>query len=497
MTNNKLSTKQDVKIIGIDLGTTNSLVSFIKDGKPRIIPNERGSRATPSVVCFKSDREVIVGEMARNQAVLNAKATVSNVKLAMGTDTQYAMVGRCLLPEEISGFILHHLKECAEQYLQQEISEAVITVPAYFDDNQRQATMRAAAMVGLNVCKLLNEPTAAALTYGVGSAQEQARLLVLDLGGGTLDITLMEYYDNVFRVRGVGGSTGVGGINFDQVIIDHVLNTFSHDSPYEIKSDPIAFQQLVIHAEKAKIDLSSSMETAIMIPYIAVTDQGPVHLNHNLSRDKFAGLCQDIIVDIKKYMSETFDKAGLEPDWVDTVILVGGATRIPMVEDMVCGFFNDGLEDLDATRQRLLKRQVNPDEAVARGSGILAGIFGNDIDGMEFHDITSHNLGLENDAGEFVSLLSAGTPYPCSVTRLFTTTSDNQQEVSIHIMQDKGHKDSEEFTSLGLFHLEISENRAKGEPNIDVTFTIDQNGVLTVNAVDLDSGEEKKLRIGL
>ncbi len=483
------------KIIGIDLGTTNSLVSFIKDGKPRIIPNERGSRATPSVVCFKSREEVIVGEMARNQAVLNAKATVSNVKLTMGTDKHYSTPERTLLPEEVSGFIINHLKECAEEYLQQGVTEAIITVPAYFNDNQRQATLRAAAMAGIKTRKLLNEPTAAALTYGLGSDQEQAHLLVIDLGGGTLDITLMEYTDKVFRVQGVGGSTSIGGINFDQLIIDHMLAYFGQESPYDLRQDPIAFQQLVIHAEKAKIDLSSALETAIMIPYIAVTEQGPIHFNQTLSRGKFTSLSQELLEDIEKYMTETFARAKLGKDWVDSVILVGGATRIPAVEEMVCAFLSPNPDEMEATRERLFKRQVNPDEAVARGAGILAGIFNNDIADMEFHDITSHNLGLEDDKGEFFPLITAGTTYPCAETRLFTTTSDNQTIVTIHIMQDKGHEESGEFTSLGVFPLEVAADKPKGEADIDVTFSIDQNGVLTVTALDLDSGTQRQLQI--
>ena len=477
------------RIVGIDLGTTNSLISFIKNGQPRIIPNERGSRTTPSVVCFKSEQEIIVGEMARNQAVLNADSTVSNVKLMMGTTESYTIGDRSLLPEEVSALILSHLKKCAEQYLQQEINDAVITVPAYFNDNQRQATLRAATIAGIKVHKLLNEPTAAALTYGLGSTQEQARLLVLDLGGGTLDITLMEYNDKVFRVRGVGGATTVGGINFDQHIIEHTLATFNRNSPYDLRNDPIAFQQLVIHAEKTKIDLSSSTDTTVMIPYIAVSDQGPIHLNQSLSRDKFTEISKDIIHDIEKYLIETFARAELEPNWVDSVILVGGATRIPAVEEMVCRFLSPDPETMAETRERLFKRQVNPDEAVARGAGILAGILNDEIAGMEFHDITSHNLGLEDDQGIFIPLIAAGTPYPCAETRLFTTTANNQPEVAIHVMQDRGHEGSEEFTSLGVFQLEMDAEKAQGEPNIDVTFSIDPNGVLSVNAVDLDSGK--------
>ncbi len=321
------------RIIGIDLGTTNSLLSFVKNGAPRIIPNERGSRTTPSVVCLKKDK-VIVGEMARNQAVLNSELTVANVKLDMGTDRRFTINGRHYAPEEISGFILAHLREIAEEYLGGEVDEAVITVPAYFDDNQRQATLRAAAMTGIQVRKLLNEPTAAALTYGM-SQGGNSHMLVIDLGGGTLDITLMAYEDKVFRVMGVGGSTAIGGINFDNALIEHILARFAADCPYDLRNDRIAYQQLVIHAEKVKIDLSSAASTALMIPYIAVTDDGPLHLNMEISRTDFNDLSRPVLEEIKRHILETFSQAGLAPEWVDSVIMVGGASRIPAVGELV------------------------------------------------------------------------------------------------------------------------------------------------------------------
>lgn len=482
------------RIIGIDLGTTNSLLSFVKNGAPRIIPNERGSRTTPSVVCLKRDK-VIVGEMARNQAVLNSELTVANVKLDMGTDRRFTINKRHYAPEEISGFILAHLREVAEDYLGCEVEEAVITVPAYFDDNQRQATLRAAAMTGIRVRKLLNEPTAAALTYGM-SQGGNSHMLVIDLGGGTLDITLMAYEDKVFRVMGVGGSTAIGGINFDNALIDYILARFSADCPYELKNDRIAYQQLVIHAEKAKIDLSSADCTALMIPYIAVTNDGPLHLNMEISRADFNDLSRPVLEKIKRHITETFSQADLPPEWVDSVIMVGGASRIPAVGALVDEILCPAGADLSGGGPGpRLKKNINPDEAVARGAGILAGVLSGEIAGVEFHDITAHNLGIEDDKGEFIDIIPAASSYPVEVSRLFTTVVDNQPEVIIHIMQDRGLEGAHDFVSLGRFHLTVNHGRKKGEPNIDVTFAIDLNGVLTVSAMDLDTGEGKDITI--
>ncbi|MFW8600999.1 Hsp70 family protein [Desulfobacterota bacterium M19] len=502
--NNQINKRNDVipqaelyssnlkKIIGIDLGTTNSLLSFVKNGAPRIIPNERGSRTTPSVVCLKKNK-VIVGEMARNQAVLNSELTVANVKLDMGTERRFTINERQYAPEEISGFILAHLREIAEDYLGREVEEAVITVPAYFDDNQRQATLRAAAMTGILVRKLLNEPTAAALTYGM-SEGGNSHMLVIDLGGGTLDITLMAYEDKVFRVMGVGGSTAIGGINFDNAIIEYILTSFAADCPYDLRNDRIAYQQLVIHAEKAKIDLSSSDSTTLMIPYIAVTDDGPLHLNMEISRTDFNDLSSPILEEIKRHILETFSQAGLAPEWVDSVIMVGGASRIPAVGELVDEVLGFTCAGSSGGGPRL-KKNINPDEAVARGAGILAGVLNGEIAGVEFHDITAHHLGIEDDEGNFVNVIPAASSYPVEVSRLFTTVVDNQPEVIIHIMQDRGLDGAPDLVSLGRFHLAVNHGLKKGEPNIDVTFAIDLNGVLTVSALDLDTGEGKDIMI--
>ncbi len=489
-------------VVGIDLGTTNSLVAYIRDGNPVIIPNERGGRMTPSVVTFKESGQVIVGEMAKSQAVLNSEHTVSNIKLSMGKNVERLVGGRHRSPVEISSLILKSLKEYAGRYLEHDVEDAVITVPAYFDDRQREDTLNAARSAGLNVLKLLNEPTAAALTYGF-SKRDGGRLLVLDLGGGTFDITLMEYTDNVFRVRGVGGSTSIGGTNFDMAIVEHILDEFQSVHGFDLRRDRIAYQQLVIHAEKAKIDLSSTDETRIMVPYITATEKGPIHLNMSLTRSELELLIAPTLREIERHIRQTFEQTGLSPECVDSVILVGGSTRLPAIETLVKGIIApvsaNGTDEPAGREESLfgdqaLRREINPDEAVALGAGILAGIFEGSVPDIEFHDITSHDLGIEDDQGGFVAVLPRGATYPTSASRLFTTTSDFQEEVWIHVLQEVG-TGQKSRVSLGMFRLKISNPRSKGEPSIDVTFAIDANGMLNVSAVDLDSGETEEITI--
>ncbi len=487
-------------VVGIDLGTTNSLISYIKEGKPEIIPNERGSRKTPSVVLFKEDGEIIVGEIAKNQTVLNAERTFSNVKRAMGTKKTFKVGDKIYTPSDVASLILKKLKDYAEKYLDREIKDAVITVPAYFDDNQRAATLQAAIMAGFNVLKLLNEPTAAALVYGYNKRKE-GKLLVLDLGGGTLDITLMEYKDNVFRLKGVGGSTSIGGVNFDKAIIKYMIDDFKKMYSVDLGKDNIAYQQLVIHAERAKMDLSSMEEARIMIPFITITEKRPVHLNVVLTRETMEKLVRPYLKDIKKYILETFEDANLPLSWVDSIILVGGATRIPAVEKLVNDLLNkqeikkgEGAADSQAYKSKL-KREIHADEAVAQGAGILAGILEGSLPETKFYDITSHNLGLEDGDGTFVIILPKGASYPTEITRLFTTVKDKQKTVEIHILQDSGLKGKKKMISLGKFQLSIKSKRKKGKPNIDVTFAIDQNGILNTSAIDLDTGDQEEIII--
>ena len=493
--NTKNETDNNFKpgIIGIDLGTTNSLISFIKNKSPRIIPNERGSRTTPSVVSIKSDGKVIIGEMARNQAVLNAVHTVANAKLSMGSGDTYNLNNREYLPEEVSGLILAHLKQNAEQYLGCDLNEAVITVPAYFDDNQRRATMQAAAMAGIQVKKLLNEPTAAALAYGLSKDRPDSNMLVVDLGGGTFDITLMEYKDNVFKVKAVGGSTSIGGINFDKKIINHILEDFQDLHSCDLSKDNVAFQQLVIQSEKAKIDLSSAFETTIMIPYITITDKGPLHLNTTLDRKIFEELITPVLNEIKGIILSTFQKCTLDHEWVDTVILVGGSTRIPAIERVIVDIIDPA--GTKSKKESLIKKAINQDEAVARGAAVMAGILNGDLTDIEFHDITSHDLGILNHEGAFETLIKAGSVFPMETSHLFSTVNDNQEEVVIQVMQNRSTNENPDLVKLGDFNLTIDKGQKKGVPNIDVTFAINLNAILTVSAVDLDTQKNAEIQI--
>lgn len=479
-------------IIGIDLGTSNSLVSYIKNGSPRIIPNERGERMTPSVVHFKENGDVVVGQMAKNQAVINAGQTVSLVKLAMGSDRVYTILNRTVTPVEISSYILSKLKKSAEVYLGQDISRAVITVPAYFNDRQREDTLKAAEKAGLTVLKLLNEPTAAALVYGF-SRQQDTRLLVIDLGGGTLDITLMAYENKVFHVKGVGGSTTIGGALLDQQIVQKMIEAFQETHDINLNSDPIALQQLLINSEKAKIDLSSTEEAQLLIPYITVTPKGPIHLNETLSRQGFEKLTAPIFSEIGDHIRNTFKEADLASDWVDSVILVGGSTRVPVLEKIVRQIIDP--EPPDDLFKGEVRRNIHPDEAVARGAGILAGILEGSITDIEFHDITPHDLGIEDDEGAFIPIIPRGSTYPTDAAHLVTNTQDHQERVVINVLQQMGPQDEETLLSLGWFELSIDTAKKRLEASIEVTFAIDGNGILKVTALDLDSGEAQAITI--
>ncbi|MBF0378861.1 MAG: Hsp70 family protein [Desulfamplus sp.] len=499
MKNNDLSKAEEhTTIIGIDLGTSNSLVSYIKNGSPRIIPNERGERMNPSVVHFKENGDVIVGQMAKNQAVINSDQTVSLVKLSMGTDRKYNIFNNVYTPVDISSMILAYLKKSAENYLGYPVKRAVITVPAYFNDHQREDTLLAAQQAGIEVLKLLNEPIAAALVYGF-SNHKDTKLLVVDLGGGTLDITLISYEDKVFKVRGVGGSTRIGGSNFDRLIVNKIIEEFKQIHGIELENDRIALQQLLINAEKAKIDLSSSNETQILIPYITVTPKGPIHLNISLNRDEFEHLISSILKEITEHIKHTFENAKIDYDWVDSVILVGGSTRLPVLEslvkEMVCS--NSASTENNAVIEKEIKRNVNPDEAVARGAGLLAGILDGSIKDIEFHDITAHDLGIEDDEGNFISIIPKGSLYPLYVSHIVTNTMDNQEKVVINVLQRMGMAttESDEIVSIGWFELLIDSTKKKYESNIEVTLSIDGNGILEVTALDVDTGEQKAIVI--
>lgn len=477
-------------VIGIDLGTTNSLVAFIRNGSPRIIPNERGERMTPSAVFFDDQQTPVVGTMARNQAVLNADRTVLEVKLALGREHSYSILGQTYSAVNISAIILAKLKAQAERYLGCNITRAVITVPAYFDDRQREETLKAAQEAGLTVLKLLNEPTAAALTYGLSRAAGR-HLLVIDLGGGTFDITLMDDDQQTFRVVGVGGSTRIGGSNFDREIVQYLLARVKRSHNIDLAKDPIALQQLYIHAERAKVDLSAMAETRIIVPYISASRKGPLHLNEILTREVFEGLIAPILQRMAEQIQATFTQAGLTPDWVDTIIFVGGSTRVPAVESLVRQLITPTPE---ADTAPVVRRDMNPDEAVARGAAVLAGMLEGNLKGRAFHDITPHDLGVEDDQGAFIPILPRGTAYPAEAYRFFTTTRDHQDKVVIHVLQQVGMTDKQPV-SLGWFSLNTDPALLQGQAQIDVTFSIDANGLLKVSALDMDTGIQRDVTI--
>lgn len=474
-------------IVGIDLGTTNSLVACInQENRPEIIINERGNRLTPSAVYFKNENEVLVGELARSQLILKADQTISCIKRFMGTDYECSISDRNYNPSEISALILRKLVKYAEAQLGQTIDNAVVTVPAYFNDNQRQATMAAGQLAGLNIVKLLNEPTAAALAYGA-NLDHSAHILVLDIGGGTFDITLMEHSDNICQVVCTGGSTTLGGVDFDNRLAQYILTNFMETTGLDLINDPVARQQIQINAEKAKIDLSTINECSILIPYIAMSDNGPVHLNQAVGRDEFNHLCRDLYAEIKSLIEQTMIRAGVDKKWVEVVVLAGGASRMPGFQECVTGLLGE-IE---------IHCEINPDEVVALGAALEAGMLSGQIDDIELHDVTSHTLGVEDNGGEFVVLIPANTPYPVVKSNLFTTVQDNQEEVIIHILQrdELSEPGTSSSVSLGRFHLEGINLGKAGEPNIDVTFTIDRNGVLNVSALDLDTGINNQIQI--
>lgn len=475
-------------IVGIDLGTTNSLVAFInQEGKAEIIINERGSRLTPSVVHFKNEREVLVGELARSQLVLKAERTVSSIKREMGNNYQVTIGDRSYTPPEISALILRKLLQYAKEYLNQDIDAAVVTVPAYFNDNQRQATLQAGELAGIKIIKLLNEPTAAALAYGISHPQKKRNIMVLDIGGGTFDITLMEYREDVYQVLSIGGSTRLGGLDFDQRLVQHILDAFKATNGIDLTNDPVALQQIHISAEKAKVDLSSVHECSVLIPYITLGPMGPVHLNQTINREQFNHICGDLFNEITELIKQTLNRAGVSESWIETVVLAGGASRMPGFKDLVNRIF-PGAE---------LRAEINPDEVVALGAALEAGRLSGDLSDVELHDVTSHTLGLEDDQGEFVVLIPANTPYPFTQSSLFTTVNDFQKEVIVHILQrDEMIEDNEDNqVSLGKFHLEGIQQAKAGEPSIEVTFAIDASGVLNVSARDIVTGTRNQIEI--
>jgi molecular chaperone DnaK len=493
------------KIIGIDLGTTNSCVSVMEGGEPVVIANDEGRRTTPSVVAFLKNGERKVGDPAKRQAITNPENTISSVKRFMGrrfneiteekSHWSYKIVqgendtvrvdidGRMYTPQEISAMVLQKMKKTAEDYLGTEVTDAVITVPAYFNDAQRQATKEAGEIAGLNVRRIVNEPTAAALAYGLDKKNLEQKIAVFDLGGGTFDVSILDLGDGVFEVKSTNGDTHLGGDDFDKVIMDFLADEFKNQEAIDLRKDPMALQRLKEAAEKAKVELSSSTETEINLPYITAVDGVPKHLVLKLTRAKFESLADNLFARCLKPCEAALKDAGYSISQIDEVILVGGSSRIPKVQELVEKFFG-----------KKPNRSVNPDEVVAIGAGIQGGVLTGDVKDVLLLDVTPLNLGIETMGGVMTTMIASNTTIPTKKMEVYSTASDNQPGVQIHVIQGERPM-ANQNKSLGMFNLDGIPPAPRGVPQIEVTFDIDANGILNVSAKDKGTGKEQKIRI--
>lgn len=471
------------KVIGIDLGTTNSCVAFMEGSEPKVIPNAEGGRTTPSVVGFSKSGERLVGDSAKRQAITNTDKTVSSVKRYMGTGHKETIDDKEYTPQEISAMILQKLKADAEAYLGEEVTQAVLTVPAYFNDSQRQATKDAGKIAGMEVLRIINEPTAAALSYGIDKKDEEQTILVFDLGGGTFDVSILDIGDGLFEVKATSGDNRLGGDDFDQVVIDYLVEEFKRENGIDLSNDRMALQRLKEAAEKAKKDLSGVLTTNISLPFLTADASGPKHLEVTLTRAKFEELSAELVERTMRPTRQALQDARMEPSEIDRVILVGGSTRIPAVQEAI--------QNLTGKEP---SKGVNPDEVVAMGAAIQGGVLSEDVKDVVLVDVTPLSLGIETLGGVFTKLIDRNTAIPTEKSQVFSTAADNQTAVDIHVLQGEREMAADNKT-LGRFQLTDIPPAPRGIPQIEVTFKIDRNGIVNVSAKDNATGKSQTITI--